>query len=163
MINFKLSSRDDPERLYHFYNQAYSWDRDRICFLGEKEEASDISNFDNYIMQEGNRTIGFASNGSIEHNIKTYITVRDKFIPKIQVPLKEIAELCTIIHPDYRGFGYGTKLLEFLLEVTKLEYSSAIAYILIKNKTSISLCKGMGFQYRCTNNGENYYEKKLQK
>ena len=161
MINFKLIGNDDKERLMYFYNKAYSWDRDKKCFLGEKEKLSDIIKFDNYIMQEGNSPIGFASTSSIENNIKTYTTVRDKFIPKVEVPLKEIAELCTIIHPDYRGFGYGTKLIEFLLEVTKFKYSSAIAYILIENKTSISLCKGRGFKYRCTNNGENYYEKRL--
>lgn len=161
MINFKLIDKDDPEKLMYFYNKAYSWDKDKVCFLGQRETLSEIIKYDNYVMQEGYALIGFASASSIENNIKTYITVRDKFIPKEETKLNEITELCTIIHPDYRGFGYGSKLLESLLEVTKLKYSSAIAYILMKNEASISLYKNFDFKYCCTNNGKNYYEKKL--
>lgn len=161
MLNFQLINKDDPEKLMYFYNKAYSWDKDKICFTEKKEKLADIIKYDNYIMQKGNSLIGFASNNSIENNIETYITVRDKFTPKEETPLKEIAEVCTIIRPDYRGFGYGSKLLESLLEVTKLKYSSAIAYIILGNKASLSLYKSFDFKYRCTNNGENYYEKKL--
>lgn len=161
MINFNLIDKDDPEKLMYFYNKAYSWDKDRVCFLGKKEGLSEVVKYDNYIMQEGYTLIGFASSGSIENNIKTYITVRDRFITKEESQLNKIAELCTIIRPVYRGFGYGSKLLESLLEVTTLKYSSAIAYILVENKASISLYKSFDFKYRCTYHGENYYEKKL--
>lgn len=160
MINFNLIDKDDPDKLLYFYNKAYSWDKDKICFLGAKETLLQIVKYDNYVMYEGNNLIGFASNGSIENSIKTYIIVRDKFIPK-KKKLNRVAELCTIIHPDYRGIGYGSKLLESLLEVTKLKYSSAIANILMENKASISLVKKMNFEYRCTCNKENFYEKKL--
>lgn len=159
MINFKLINKDNPEKLMYCYRKAYSWDKEKICFLGKEEKLCNLIKCDNYIMLEGDSIIGFASNGSIENNIETYIVVRDKFKPKVEIPLKEIAELCTIICPNYRGFGYGTKLLEALLEVTKLKYSSAIAYILLENKVSLNLYKSFDFKYRCTHQGENYYEK----
>lgn len=160
MLNFNLIDKDDPEKLIYFYNKAYSWDKDKLCFLGEKEGLSEIVKYDNYVMYEGNNLIGFASNGSIENNIRTYIIVRDKFIPK-KKKLNRIAELCTIIHPNYRGFGYGSKLLESLLDVTKLKYNSAIAYILVRNKASFSLYRSFDFQYKCSYNEGKIYEKKL--
>lgn len=161
MLNFNLISKEDPEKLLYFYNKAYSWDKERLCFFGKPEIISEIVKYDNYVMQEGNNYIGFASNGSIENNIRTYITVRDQFIPK-RKKLNRLAELCTIIHPNYRGLGYGSKLLESLLEVTKLKYSSAVAYILIYNKASLALYKNVDFQYRCSVNNGNFYEKKLE-
>lgn len=61
------------------------------------------------------------------------------------------------VHPEYRGFGIGSMLMESLLSICKLERVTAITLeVRVSNERAINLYKKYGFEEEGIR--KNYYE-----
>jgi len=56
-----------------------------------------------------------------------------------------------VIHPDYRGQGYGKRLIAALLDIAQDTYSSAITVGLMAAEGQEGIYKSLGFQSRPCN------------
>lgn len=161
MINFKLIDNGNEKEVMEIYSKAYTWDKEKKCFLGEQETIKEVSLSQNYAMYENKELIGYGSIIPVTKNIQTYKVIRRKFRPSEKISMDKIGEVCIIVHPDYRNQGWGCKLLQHLIKESRINYESMVAYIVSNNLPSISLVKKHNFEFRCKYNGENFYEKKL--
>ena len=65
--------------------------------------------------------------------------------------------LGVVVHPEYRGLGYGEKICRFLLEVGRKRGLQRIRlHVWPGNKTALRLYRKLGFQFdgKIRNNGE---------
>lgn len=161
MINLKLMDNECEEEVMEVYSKAYTWDKEKTCFLCDQETIKEVSFSKNYAMYDNHDLIGYGSVTPVVKNLQTYKIIRRKFHSPEKTPMDKIAEACFIIHPDYRNQGCGSKLLEHLIKESKIEYESMVAYIISTNMPSISLVRKKGFEFQCKFNKENFYEKKL--
>lgn len=161
MLNFKLMDNGNEEEVMGLYSKAYTWDKEKKCFLCEQETIKEVSLSQNYAMYDNKEVIGYGCITPVTKNFQTYKVIRRKFRPSEKVSMDKIGEVCIIIHPEYRNQGCGNKLLKYLIQESKLNYESMVAYIVSNNLPSISLFKKHDFEFRCKYNNENFYEKKL--
>lgn len=161
MINFRLMDNKNVEEVMNVYSKAYTWDKEKKCFLCNQESIDELSLSQNYAMYDNHDLIGYGSVTPVVKNLQTYMVIRRKFRTFEKTPMDKIGEACIIIHPDYRNQGCGNKLLQHLIQESKINYESMVAYIVTNNLPSISLVRKHDFEFRCRHNKENFYEKKL--
>ena len=142
-LEFKIISTLD-ESFIDIYNEVFMWDKENMFFQGNNM-IEDFSLYDRlkkiivcYLDKE---LVGY---GEISYFLAIYVSY--------------------IINPKFRRYGYGKKLVEYLVSICNHhKFIDVIsAEILKENSQSIEFIKKCGFSYDYSNGGKVIYSKKLQ-
>lgn len=168
MINFKLLNPYDDD-FYSLYCQAYSWDKEHLCF-SQKELPEFLGLFKRtFGLYENDIFIGYGILNlkiSLDPNIRIRVEgiKPSKKEENIQSEPSKV-ELAYIIHPKYRQLGYGSKLVQYLLE--KIGEMKEIDLVEVeiwkRNKASISLIEKFNFEFQQFDEEKIVFQKRLKK
>ena len=129
MDNIKFISVDSNKLLSNI-KEIISWDTNHYCFLN-KEIDPDLSFLfeEHFLMQIDDILIGYGSIFFIPINKKSYIAF--------------------IINKKYRNMGFGSQIIEYLVNYIKKEKNcdEVVVEILKKNKKCISLIEKLDFDF----------------
>lgn len=167
MLSFKLLNPND-EKFYELYSQAYSWDKSHYCFPS-KEPKEFLGLFSKYFgLYKEETFIGFGIfnlNISLSPRFHIKLNESEPVKEKIEVPKEpDKIELAYIINPNYRNLGYGSKLVEYLIQKAEEEhevFELIEVEILKKNKASISLIEKHDFNFKCFNEKTIVFQKTI--
>ncbi len=165
MLNFKPIISDDKD-FYELYNKAYSWDKNHYCFQS-KELPEFLPLFSSFFaLYKDTDFIGYGIfNYSISTNHSRVKIFDNSIEEKEQSKQPDKINLAYIINPDYRNQGYGTKLLEYLIEEAKKRKSFDLieVEVLKHNLESISLIEKQDFEFKYFDDKKIVFEKTIKK
>ena len=158
--------------LYELYSKAYSWDKNNYCFPS-KELSEFLGLFrSHYALYEDDNFIGYGIHHlhiPINPNVRIVLNSLDEkeeTKKEIKTPLEPSKiNLAYIIHPEYRHQGYGTKLVNYLIEKAeeKKNYDLIEVEILKKNVESISLIEKFDFEFKYFDDNKIVFQKTIKK